>query len=192
MPSLDGYIQDRLNNPVHVPGHGTIKSLRLEAPSADLVVKVVEARLRSAPTGVSKIEEPDAGRSGKMLWIAIGGVAAAGSHTWLALHEAGYDVIGDVHGCATELERLLASATLVAQPSLEEGFGLPVAEALAAGIPVAISTAKVRVYPLMTQSNFAKSSSLDGSDARSLMPVTSMTRPSTMPALKTNAGFSLA
>ncbi len=46
VPSLDGYIQDRLNNPVHVPGHGTIKALRLEAPPAELVRRVVEARLR--------------------------------------------------------------------------------------------------------------------------------------------------
>ena len=37
VPSLDGYIQDRLNNPVHVPGHGTIKALRLEAPPPELV-----------------------------------------------------------------------------------------------------------------------------------------------------------
>ena len=48
VPSLDGYIQDRLNNPVHVPGHGTIKALRLEAPPPDLVRRVVEARLRPA------------------------------------------------------------------------------------------------------------------------------------------------
>ena len=48
VPSLDGYIQDRLNNPIHVPGHGTIKALRLEAPPVDLVRKVVEARMRSA------------------------------------------------------------------------------------------------------------------------------------------------
>jgi hypothetical protein len=48
VPSLDGYIQDRLNNPVHVPGHGTVKALRLEAPPADLVRRVVEARLRPA------------------------------------------------------------------------------------------------------------------------------------------------
>jgi hypothetical protein len=48
VPSLDGYIQDRLNNPVHVPRHGTIKTLRLEAPPADLVRRVVEARLRPA------------------------------------------------------------------------------------------------------------------------------------------------
>ncbi len=46
VPSLDGYIQDRLNNPVHVPGHGTIKTLRLEAPPVQLVRRVVEARLR--------------------------------------------------------------------------------------------------------------------------------------------------
>ena len=46
VPSLDGYIQDRLNNPVHVPRHGTVKALRLEAPPAELVRRVVEARLR--------------------------------------------------------------------------------------------------------------------------------------------------
>lgn len=46
VPSLDGYIQDRLNNPVHVPKFGTVKALRLEAPSVDLVQRVVEARLR--------------------------------------------------------------------------------------------------------------------------------------------------
>ncbi len=46
VPSLDGYIQDRLNNPVHVPKFGTVKALRLEAPAADLVKQVVESRLR--------------------------------------------------------------------------------------------------------------------------------------------------
>ena len=48
VPSLDGYIQDRLNNPIHVPNHGTVKALRLEAPSPELVRRVVEARLRPA------------------------------------------------------------------------------------------------------------------------------------------------
>src|SRR5207247_5587650 len=46
VPSLDGYIQDRLNNPVHVPQYGTISALRLEAPSPELVRRVVEQRLR--------------------------------------------------------------------------------------------------------------------------------------------------
>jgi hypothetical protein len=48
VPSLDGYIQDRLNNPIHLPEHGTIKALRLEAPPPELVRRVVEARLRPA------------------------------------------------------------------------------------------------------------------------------------------------
>lgn len=46
VPSLDGYIQDRLNNPIHLPKFGTIKALRLEAPPAHLVWQVVAARLR--------------------------------------------------------------------------------------------------------------------------------------------------
>ncbi len=46
IPTLDGYIQDRLNNPVHLPGQGTIKALRLEAPPPPLVRRVVELRLR--------------------------------------------------------------------------------------------------------------------------------------------------
>ncbi len=48
VPSLDGYIQDRLNNPVHVPKFGTIKTLRLEAPAPQLVWQVAAARLRPA------------------------------------------------------------------------------------------------------------------------------------------------
>src|SRR5208282_4583623 len=48
VPSLDGYIQDRLNNPIHLPKHGTLKTLRLEAPVPELVRRIVEARLRPA------------------------------------------------------------------------------------------------------------------------------------------------
>ncbi|HEV2950194.1 MAG TPA: hypothetical protein VGX70_22635 [Gemmataceae bacterium] len=57
VPSLDGYIQDRLNNPIHLPEHGTIKALRLEAPSPDLVRRVVEARLQPALEELSDISE---------------------------------------------------------------------------------------------------------------------------------------
>jgi hypothetical protein len=60
VPSLDGYIQDRLNNPIHLPRHGTIKALRLEAPAADLVRRVVAARLRPALAELSEAAElPD-------------------------------------------------------------------------------------------------------------------------------------
>ncbi len=57
VPSLDGYIQDRLNNPVHVPKLGTVKAIRLEAPPADLVRRVVEARLRPV---LDEVPEGDA------------------------------------------------------------------------------------------------------------------------------------
>jgi hypothetical protein len=46
VPSLDGYIQDRLTHPVHVPGYGTISAVRLEAPPPELVRRVIAARLR--------------------------------------------------------------------------------------------------------------------------------------------------
>jgi hypothetical protein len=52
VPSLDGYIQDRLNNPIHVPDHGTIKALRLEAPAPDLVRRAVVARLQPTLEGL--------------------------------------------------------------------------------------------------------------------------------------------
>jgi hypothetical protein len=61
VPSLDGYIQDRLNNPVHVPQHGTVKAIRLEAPAPELVSKVVEARLEG-----SLREVRDAGELGNL------------------------------------------------------------------------------------------------------------------------------
>src|SRR5262249_24748214 len=48
VPSLDGYIQDRLNNPIHLPSHGTLHSLKLEAPDVEMVRQVVAARLRPA------------------------------------------------------------------------------------------------------------------------------------------------
>ena len=56
VPSLDGYIQDRLNNPVHVPQHGTVKAIRLEAPAPELVRKVVEARLAG---GLRELRDAD-------------------------------------------------------------------------------------------------------------------------------------
>jgi hypothetical protein len=61
VPSLDGYIQDRLNNPVHVPKFGTVKAIRLEAPPPELARRVVEARLRPVLD-----EVPDGGGLGDL------------------------------------------------------------------------------------------------------------------------------
>lgn len=59
IPSLDGYIQDRLNNPIHVPGHGTVKALRLEAPPPELVRRVVQTRLHPVLQGLPEAEASD-------------------------------------------------------------------------------------------------------------------------------------
>lgn len=48
VPSLDGYIQDRLNHPIHVPGYGSVQAVRLDPPPPDLVRRVVVVRLRPA------------------------------------------------------------------------------------------------------------------------------------------------
>jgi Glycosyl transferases group 1 len=45
-----------------------------------------------------------------------------------------------------DLSPVLANARLLACPSLYEGFGLPVVEAMAAGIPVACSNAAARFF----------------------------------------------
>ena len=82
----------------------------------------------------------DFGAGGAVLTLAgVDGSAVERLRSLAAQCRANIELPGIVP--QPELERLLASATLVVQPSLEEGFGLPVAEALAAGIPVAISTA---------------------------------------------------
>ncbi|MBM3995710.1 MAG: hypothetical protein FJ303_16405 [Planctomycetes bacterium] len=54
VPSLDGYIQDRLNNPVHVPGFGTVKALRLEAPPPEQVRRVVQVRMPQSLAGTTE------------------------------------------------------------------------------------------------------------------------------------------
>ncbi len=46
-----------------------------------------------------------------------------------------------VTGYVADLGRLLRGATLLAYPSLYEGFGLPTLEAMAAGVPVVTTTA---------------------------------------------------
>ncbi len=77
---------------------------------------------------------------GAVLTLAgVDGSAVGRLHALAAQHRVRVELPGVVS--QAELERLLATTTLLAQPSLEEGFGLPVAEALAAGVPVAISTA---------------------------------------------------
>ena len=55
VPSLDGYIQDRLNNPIHLPEHGTIKALRLEAPPPDLVRQRGRSAAAAGPGRIARL-----------------------------------------------------------------------------------------------------------------------------------------
>ena len=73
-----------------------------------------------------------------LLLIGVGSEAAE-RLTGLAQHcGARLETPGELS--QSDLEATLGRASLLVQPSFEEGFGLPVAEALAAGIPVAISS----------------------------------------------------
>ncbi len=62
-----------------------------------------------------------------------------------------------------ELDRLYASATMVIQPSLEEGFGLPVVEGLAAGVPVCCSD-----IPSLTEAAQGRAELFDPSSVQSI------------------------
>lgn len=68
--------------PLSVPAsvsRGTTAPPSAAIPSRQPEVAVV------APTGVSKVEDVDSGKSSKMLWLAIGGVAAAGLLAYVLL-----------------------------------------------------------------------------------------------------------
>ncbi|MEW6155641.1 MAG: glycosyltransferase [Actinomycetota bacterium] len=75
------------------------------------------------------------------------------------------------------LEELMGQARLLVQPSLEEGFGLPVAEALAGGLPVCVSdggalpevaasVAPGEVFPFAATSVTAMAEAIDRTAAR--------------------------
>jgi glycosyltransferase involved in cell wall biosynthesis len=77
-------------------------------------------------------------RSGGKLLLVGGKELAAPLHQSLHDRQRRYVTIRAASTQA-ELERLYATSRLLVQPSLEEGFGLPVQEALASGLPACAS-----------------------------------------------------
>ncbi|MEO8276134.1 MAG: TonB family protein [Thermoanaerobaculia bacterium] len=65
--------------PLHARGATSPPSPAVPARHPDVAVV--------APTGVSRVEEPEAGRSGRMLWLAIAGVALAGLIAYFVIHK---------------------------------------------------------------------------------------------------------
>jgi glycosyltransferase involved in cell wall biosynthesis len=118
-----------------------VRALRTTAPPADRVLFVGrDAPHKNLDRLVTAFATTDFAANGAVLTLAgVDGSAVERLQRLAAAHHARVELPGII--AQPELERLLASATLLVQPSLEEGFGLPVAEAMAAGIPVTISTA---------------------------------------------------
>ncbi len=123
------------------------------------VLEIPEERIRVIPNAVAKPFVPDGGRAEGEYVLAVGtreprknlprlaeaarlaGVELriAGAQGWgeVEVAGAGVRVLGYVDD--EELARLYRGALCVAYPSLYEGFGIPVLEALACGAPVVTS-----------------------------------------------------
>lgn len=126
--------------PIDHDGAARVRALRATVPRADRVVflgrdaphknldRLVQAMGRSA----------FGSGSGVLTFIGVDGPAQDRLATLATASGTTVEFPGVVD--QDRLEELLASARLLVQPSLEEGFGLPAAEAIAAGIPVAVST----------------------------------------------------
>jgi glycosyltransferase involved in cell wall biosynthesis len=118
-----------------------VKQARTTTPAVERVIFVGrDAPHKNLDRLVRAFATTDFAANGAVLTLAgIDGKSAIARLCSLASqHRARVELPGVVTQDA--LEQLLTSATLLIQPSLEEGFGLPVAEAMAAGIPVAVST----------------------------------------------------
>ena len=61
VPPLAPHILDRIQEPIHVPGHGTVRQARLSAPTAEQLAAVVSCRVRRTLADASAIDKLPAG-----------------------------------------------------------------------------------------------------------------------------------
>lgn len=134
-----------LSPPADVELATRVAALRCEAPSADK--PAADAALyigaflphKNLDRLVAAFERTAFCAGGGRLWL-VGGSPAHQQDLAARITPEQRRFV-ELRGRCTqdELDRLLATALFLVQPSLEEGFGLPVWEALSCGLPVCVS-----------------------------------------------------
>jgi glycosyltransferase involved in cell wall biosynthesis len=120
-------------------------------PMAEDEVKAILARLRLPAGAILYVGSDEKRKNLVMLAMAYMGLArkypktpplimvGPGSAWTQGGSVVGPQIFATRHLSNREIRALMASSTLLILPSLEEGFGLPIVEAMAAGLPVVCS-----------------------------------------------------
>jgi glycosyltransferase involved in cell wall biosynthesis len=134
-----------LTLPVDRPRADRVRSLRVDrrTESAPLLLYVGQVKPhKNLPRAVEGYLASEFCQRGGTFTIVAGGATRPQELEGIeAIRRS--STVGEIkvvsHLSDPDLDRMYASATMVIQPSLEEGYGLPVVEALAGGVPVCCS-----------------------------------------------------
>ena len=125
---------------VRVVHHGVRRREVAERPRENIVLHVGAVQTRKNILRLVEAFERDAGSDWRLVLAGSAGYGAAGILKRIAESPARtrIEVTGFVND--VQLGSLYAQASIFAFPSLDEGFGMPILEAMSAGIPVMCSS----------------------------------------------------